>query len=149
MIASQLAPAAPAASDSPTDQVYSGGVATEAPFAVRCGACGRVLEWPGPSRHGHRPRCPQCRRRLRLPPAQRIVCPTCSQAMARRLPADTPRTTCRSCGATYTVPPPIASAASRRSRRSRGHHRRDALGAMTTTVLVLGFVLLCMLGWFF
>ena len=122
-----------------------------APFTVRCGACGTELEWPTSPRDGHRPRCSSCRRRLRLRALQRVVCPVCLRPTARHLPADRPHFQCPSCGYGFVVPPPIASAASKRRRHARGRarFRQFALSAMSTLVLVAGFVMLCLLGWLF
>ena len=122
--------------------------ATSEPFTVRCGGCGCESDWLPVGRHGHRRRCPRCRRRLRLPMAQRVVCPLCAHPAARRLPPDKVQFDCPCCGHGFTPAAPIASASSRHSRRSRRHLRRRALGIIATVALVLGLVMLGMLGWF-
>lgn len=80
---------------------------------------------------------------------QRVVCPLCSRPAARRLPADSACFECPSCGCSFAVASPIASAASRRRRYSRGRtgYRQTAISMMVTLVLVTGLVMFCMLGW--
>ncbi|MFQ5489386.1 MAG: hypothetical protein ACE5GE_01585 [Phycisphaerae bacterium] len=117
-------------------------------FTFRCGGCGAELNWPT-GRRGRRAHlhCPECRRRLRLPKAQRAGCPSCGKLVSRSLPPQHASMQCGHCGVAFKSNPPLASAASRRVGRSSNRRRTDAVAALVAFSIVMVFVLLGLLMW--